>query len=153
MAVITPLYLDTSVAIKLFMQEEKGAENLLKFLESKEPYSLLSSSLIKLEIQSVIRRISKDESIIVNLDSLQMISSKLLEHIVYKPITEDVIKNAIHLIQISGISSRLRSLDAIHFATFQLYLSILPNIILLTSDKSLENLAKEYNCKMFNPEG
>ena len=37
MANITPLYLDTSAAVKLFLPEEKGSEELKDFLQSSKP--------------------------------------------------------------------------------------------------------------------
>ncbi len=152
MAVITPLYLDTSAAFKLILSEEKGSSELITFLESKKPYSLLSSSLLKLEIQSIIRRLSKDQSFHGDIDYLENLSSHLLKRIIQKPISDNVLAEAIAIVKKSIISSRLRSLDAIHFSTFLSYANTLPKIVLISSDASLIQLADEYKINVFNPE-
>jgi predicted nucleic acid-binding protein len=151
-AVITPLYLDTSAAFKLILSEEKGSSELITFLESNKPYSLLSSSLLKLEIQSIIRRLSKDQSFHGDIDYLGNLSSHLLKRIIQKPISDNVLAEAIAIVKKSIISSRLRSLDAIHFSTFLSYASTLPKIVLISSDASLIQLADEYKINVFNPE-
>ena len=152
MAVITPLYLDTSAAFKLILSEEKGSSELITFLESKKPYSLLSSSLLKLEIQSIIRRLSKDQSFHGDIDYLENLSSHLLKRIIQKPISDNVLAEAIAIVKKSIISSRLRSLDAIQFSTFLSYANTLPKIVLISSDASLIQLADEYKINVFNPE-
>jgi predicted nucleic acid-binding protein len=151
-AEITPLYLDTSAAFKLILSEEKGSDELISFLESKKPYSLVSSSLLDLEIQSIIRRLSKDQSFHEDINYLENLSSHLLKRIILKPISDKVLAEAIAIVKKSKISGRLRSLDALHFATFLSYASTLPKIILITSDASLIQLAEEYNMKVYNPE-
>ncbi|MBP6740421.1 MAG: PIN domain-containing protein [Leptospiraceae bacterium] len=152
MAEITPLYLDTSAAFKLILSEEKGSSELITFLESKKPYSLLSSSLLRLEIQSIIRRLSKDQSFHDDIDFLEYLASILLKQIIVKPISDNVLTEAITILKNSNISSRLRSLDAIHFSTFLSYVNTLPKTILISSDASLIQLADEYKLNVFNPE-
>ncbi|MCB1193597.1 MAG: hypothetical protein KDK90_24375 [Leptospiraceae bacterium] len=95
MPTINPLYLDTSAAIKLFLPDEKGSFELKNFIESKSPYSLLSSSLIKVEMYSIVRRISRTQSVSFDIDYLKEVISELLSYIVIKPITDKVIDDSI----------------------------------------------------------
>ena len=60
--------------------------------------------------------------------------------------------DSIYILNNSNISGRLRSLDALHFASFIAYKKIFTNTILLTSDNSLIELANEYHHEVFNPE-
>ncbi len=152
MANITPLYLDTSAAVKLFLPEEKGSEELKDFLQSSKPYSLVSSSLLQVEIQSVLRRLSRMQISSEDLLSLENLASQLLKHVIQKPITEKVMEDAIHILKHSNISGRLRSLDSLHFATFLSFTFLFPYTTLITSDTSLFQLAVEHNLKVFNPE-
>ena len=152
MNIITPLYLDTSAAFKLILPEEKGADNAKIFLENKKPYGFVSSTLLQLELHSIIRRITKTPPFEYDAPYLGRLANDLILKIFLKPLTEKVIQEAIITIQNSGIINRLRSLDALHFSTFLIFCEIFPNIILMTSDRSLVQLAEEKKAQVFNPE-
>jgi hypothetical protein len=63
-----------------------------------------------------------------------------------------ILSEVITIVKKTNISSRLRSLDAIHFSTFLSYTSTLPKTILISADASLIQLADEYKMNVFNPE-
>lgn len=151
MAVITPCYLDTSAAIKIIDQGEAGAGNLAEFLK-RGRRSLISSVLLKIELQSYVRRIRRDTSIDQKVaEYFETLTGHLLSRIILRPINPDQIELAAGYMQESEVKGRLRSLDAIHFASFSEFAENFAHTVLISADDTLIELAQEHKRECYNP--
>ena len=140
-----------SAAIKLIDQEESGAENLVRYLK-KGNRVLISSVLLQIELHSYLRRIRRSSG--VNLEIVEYfenLSSHLLFRLILRPINSSQLEEAAVYLQESQIQGCLRSLDAIHFASFCEYADRIAVTVLLSADDSLIDLARENNKSSFNP--
>jgi len=147
-------YFDTTCAVKLFLKEEqeKGSAKLKEYLEKHEYKQYLSSSLIKLEWQSAFRAKLKGNQInSQQMKKLEISWHELISNMVIYPIDNNIIENATDIVKNTNVVGRVRSLDCIHLATYLMFKRSNKDIILLSTDDVMCNLAKEYTGKYFNP--
>jgi len=112
------LYWDTSaLLIRLF--GEPGNESLTSYLAGLGEIESFSSRLLGVEIQSAFRRRTHDQSFLIEMiRKLELEYVKLEGMFNFMTLTDAVINRARGLLEHSGVSGRLRSLDALHFATY-----------------------------------
>jgi predicted nucleic acid-binding protein len=152
---ITPIYLDTSCAARLMLSEaqEAGCNRQMVEIAKLEPCHYVSSELTKLEFISAMRARHRSGKLSVEgFDDVVREWNDLSQRlIVFRPITDAIMRSARELLTTSKVSGRLRSLDCIHFATFLEFRAIFPKTILFSADTTMCGLAGENGVSFFNP--
>lgn len=113
------LYFDSSSLVKYF-QEEKGSRKVNNLIKSQSN-EIYISELSKLEIMSSVYRKCRYNEI-DNDDLTDIIESmeRIIEEFHIEPINSTVINETKDILKNIGGDILIRSLDAIHLATFQL---------------------------------
>ena len=146
------LYFDTSCLAKICFPDEPGADELAGYLEENHANVFVSSELASIEFLSLMRRKNLEGNISDEGKYLARATWMDLERkIALKPVTTSIIQQAKDVIRHTSVSGRVRSLDCIHFATFLEYNEEFPDTILLSSDKTMCQLAEEKRLEFFNP--
>jgi predicted nucleic acid-binding protein len=152
---ITPIYLDTSCAVRLFVDEtqEAGAKNLARRIGELQPVALLSSVLLTLEWQAAFR--TKLRGGIISEGQHKELAAAWEEfsqrRVDFWPISDAVVEAARRIVLLSRTPGRVRSLDCIHFATFLQTRELFPDAVLFSADGTMCALAQEYGVPFFNP--
>lgn len=141
------LFLDTSALVKLY-NEEIGTDVVSNLVNRCEVIYI--SELARLETISTFLRLHRGAVIDRNiLNKLVSYFNLDLERYIIKPLNSEVIKNAEDLIIRFGDKIALRSLDAIHLATF--YQGDVKDSLFVTADKRLEEGAQKLGAETINP--
>lgn len=150
---ITPLYLDTSCAVRLFLNEsqERGCERLALEIRRLGDVAFTSSSLLRIEWLSAMRAKQRADSALDYGPLLQSWSDFSERCVRYWPMTEAIVALACRLLATTQVSGRVRSLDCIHFSTFLEARKVVPGAILFSADTTMCALAQEYGVPFFNP--
>lgn len=127
-------YIDSSAAMKLLVPE-KESKALQKFVASTGA-TFVSSALIDVEITRNINRFYPKGS---------KATQAFLDTILKIDITRDIVSSASLLLP----QSRLRSLDAIHFATYKKLSDAFSGMV--TYDAVLVNACQQLGLKVFAP--
>lgn len=141
-------FFDTSALVKLF-HEESGTEEVTELVEQHRG-NLWCSALAQVELTSALfkrRRIG-----VLTKDQLSValigINTELHQfHL--EPVGEPVISEAIDLIRRYGVAPGLRTLDALHLASFHLIAD--SSWTMVASDKVLCKTARTESYKVVNP--
>lgn len=113
---------------------------------------LISSALLEVELYSYLRRLRRTTSTDGEVaDYFANLISHLLFRVILRPINSTQLELAVTHLQGCQIQGRLRSLDAIHFASFYEFANRIQGTVLLSADDSLLGLARENNRATFNP--
>ncbi len=141
-------FFDTSALVKLF-HEERGTEEVTELVEQHRG-NLWCSALAQVELTSALykkRRIgdlTKDQLSV----ALTGVNTELRRfHL--EPVGEPVISEAIDLIRRYGASPGLRTLDALHLASFHLIADSLWTMV--ASDNILCRTARAESYNVVNP--
>lgn len=123
------IYLDTSAAIKL-IHDEVHSSSLREWLVSQPQATLVSSSLIHVEIHRAVRQIDT---------SLSEWVTEVLNAVNQVEISHDILERAGSL-----PDAELRSLDAIHLATALLVASLpqTSELVMVSYDQRLNLIAE-----------
>jgi predicted nucleic acid-binding protein len=152
---IIPVYLDTSCAVRLFLDErqEPGCNRQRAKLRELGSVEYFGSCVLRLEFLSALR--SRQPAGLLKKESFDLLTSSWAEfssrRIAFLPISDSVLVSAMHLLSDSKVEGRLRSLDCIHFATFLEVSGKLPGTVLFTTDTVMCALATEASKPFFNP--
>ncbi|KAB2932999.1 MAG: type II toxin-antitoxin system VapC family toxin [Leptonema illini] len=155
---IRPLYLDTSAAAKLFFSQEKGAAEMAKYLSdiknSGDSFALNSSDLLKVEMDSVIRRKLKESGqspadFYEEIRAWQDFERRLIR---FYPVSEAITDRARALLKDQRITGTLRTLDSIHLSTCDDLRSRFGQTILIAADAGLLRAAGQIGIETFDPE-
>ena len=142
------LFFDTSAFVK-YLVDEKGTEEIRELIEdsSNELYGL---SLIRLETYSALFRRAKNNEIPhEKLVEMCRIIDEVLEYWVIDSVTDDVMREAEALIRKFGLGPGLRTLDALHLASFSLNAE--PDWCFVCADSRLCDIVKTLGYKTINP--
>ena len=142
------LFFDTSALVKYF-HEEQGSEIVTDLITDPENIVHVSD-LARLEFISFLYRRYRNKDIDEN--SLNEAISGFYEeysrfHV--EPLGHAVLQQAEELLMIYGKTYGLRTLDALHLATF--FLIKEDNWIFVASDDNLINVTKAIGASVFNP--
>ena len=141
------IYLDTSALVKLY-NEEVGTDTVSELVEHSNVIYI--SELARLETVSTLQRLCRDGLIEQSLlGDLVCYFHNDLKKMDVIPIDKAVVRKAEELILDLGDHIVLRSLDAIHLATY--YLVGVKKAIFVTADKRLAAGAEELGAEIFNP--
>jgi predicted nucleic acid-binding protein len=154
---ISPVYLDTSCAVRLFLNEaqEKGAQRLAERLSELQPVALFSSSLLIVEWHSAFR--AKLRGGAIGHDDYVSLCAAWDDfagrRVDFWPISDAVIESARGIVTTSVTPGRVRSLDCIHLATCLQVRDLFPETVLFSADTVMCALAAEHGLPFFNPLG
>lgn len=155
---IRPLYLDTSAAAKLFFSQEKGADKLAQYLSNikkeGDSFALISSNILKVEMESVIRRklAESGQSPVDFYTEIQAWHEFERTRIRFYPVSETVTDGARALMKDRRITGSFRTLDSIHLATCEDLWKRYDQTILIVSDAGLSRAAGQIGIPIFDPE-
>lgn len=142
------LFFDTSAFVK-YLVEEKGSDVIRELIEdpSNDLYGL---SLIRLETYSALFRRAKNNEIQNDkLVELCEIIDEVIGYWIVDSVTDDVMQEAETLIRKFGLNPGLRTLDALHLASFNLNAE--PDWHFVCADSRLCNIVKTLGYKTINP--
>lgn len=146
------IFLDTNAIVKLYHQE-KGSENLLRFIEDNNDHLVLTiTDISKVEYHSVFYKKVREGHIEINkaLEVFDLFVKDLNNFNIIE--INSIIKDyAIDLLNKHGKKNSLRTLDSIQLAGAIFFNQFLKVDSFICSDKKLLNIAKEY-FMVFNPE-
>jgi predicted nucleic acid-binding protein len=141
-------FFDTSALVKLF-HIEKGSDTVEAIISNHEN-EIWVLELVRLEFFSSISRryrqgelSEKDLSYVIN-DFEEQVQNFNIE-----PMGSVVLREAEHLMKEYGAKDFLRSLDALHLATFRLLSNGDWNFV--CADEKLCNVAEKFGMKIINP--
>ena len=142
------LYFDTSALIKFFHTEE-GTDIVTDLIESEENLIYISE-LAKIEFYCALyRRVRNNEIKKESLDQAIKGFEIQIKDFKIEPLGSIVINEAEKLIKKYGNKYKLRTLDALHFATFSLISDI--DWQFVTTDNNLYDVVLSARYKALNP--
>ena len=143
------LFFDTSALIKFFHQEE-GTQEVTRLITSEEN-EIWVSELVRIEfISALSRRIINNE---ITEDKLNEAISGFDEQIVWfnvEPLGHAIMTEAESLIRKFAKTQGIRTLDALHLATFSLISG--NDWLFVASDKTLCDIVQSMGFKTINPQ-
>lgn len=143
------LFFDSSALVKYF-QPEEGTDVVISLISDSQN-TIWLSDLARLEFISAIHRRFRMEEI--NATELENVSADFIEALSdfkLKKIGNAVLEESEALIKNLGKTMGLRTLDAIHLATFNLF-NQLAEIIFVACDEILLRAAQSLDAKVINP--
>lgn len=139
------LFFDTSALVKLF-STEAGSEQVKKIIADPN-HKIWVSELAAIEIFCAIYRKARSNQIpYSNVDKILHAIEKQFEAFVIIPLASGVVEEAKLLLKKFGQDHGLRTLDALHLASFKQMAE--PNWQFVSSDRNQVNVSKELK---FNP--
>ena len=140
-------FLDTSALVKLF-HEEEGSEQIVSLF--KRGTQIWVSDLARLEIMSALyRRFRNHELDELRLQTAVQAIEAQLQNVTIEPITRITMDEALMLLKLHGKNHGLRTLDALHLATFNLISE--SNWYFVTADHNLMVAANALGASSCNP--
>lgn len=142
------LFFDSSAVIKLF-HKERGTERLRQLLldSARQPYV---SELARLEFYSTLYRLRREKNVGHRglLTAFEKFEAEWSFYSV-EPLGTLVTQEAIALLKEFGEEHGLRTLDALHLATFVLLVEA--DWIFVVADSRLAEIARKRGFQVFNP--
>lgn len=130
---MNPLYLETSALLRLVLGQRDAPQVADRISRASH---LAASRLVRLEAERALLRMVLDHpEQSRNLPEFQARLAEVFSQMVFLEITRDVCDLAGRI----APGSRLRSLDAIHLATFEILRRLDPSTEMLTFDARLES--------------
>lgn len=129
------VFLETSALLRAVF-DEAGGELVRRRLAGAQ--RILASRLLKLEAERALLRVSIDHPALASrLPTLERELRGLWSHVDMLEMTRDLCELAGRI----APASRLRSLDAIHLATYRRVCELVPNVELLSFDQRILDAA------------
>lgn len=142
------LFFDTSALVKIF-HKEIGSDTVMKLIQLPD-VNLWMSELAKLEFMSALhRRLRINELTENQLEEALNVFEKEWIRFRIEPLGSGILIEAQKLIKIHARKVGLRTLGALHLATFQLISE--KGWKFVVADKILANTAMKLNTEVFNP--
>lgn len=134
------LFFDTSALVK-YLHEEPGSEHVIALIENQD-HELWVSALARVEVVSALHR-KRREQILTDAQLHRVLSEvgDVLQVFREEPITSSILDTAVQLIRTHGSERALRTLDALHLATFVLVADSEWQFVV--SDHRLDTIAQE----------
>lgn len=143
------LFFDTSALVKYFQREE-GTDVVIHLVNDPQN-TIWLSDLARLEFISAIhRRFRMKEINAAELEDVINYFNEALSDFKLKKIGHAVLEESETLVKTLGKTIGLRTLDAIHLATFNLF-NQLSEIVFVASDETLLGAARSLSAKVINP--
>jgi predicted nucleic acid-binding protein len=131
---VKPLYLESSALLRLVLNQDGAPEVARRISEASE---VLGSRLVKVEGERALLRMALDHpEQSRNLPALQARLAEVCSQMEFLEMTREVCDLAGRI----APGSRLRSLDAIHLATFEMLRRLDPSAEMLTFDERVRAL-------------
>lgn len=142
------IYFDTSALVKFF-HEEEGTIEVTELITDPEN-DIIISELSKIEFYSAIHRRYRRKEINNTELGLAIVSfEKECTNFKVVPVSSIIMQEAMMFIQKYGKNHGLRTLDAIHLATFFLLKD--NDWLFVASDDNLNQIVSELKTNTFNP--
>ena len=131
---MNPLYLESSALLRLVLNQDDAAEVARRISEASH---VLASRLVRVEAERALLRIALDHpDRRRELPALRLRLAEVCSQMEFLEMTREVCDAAGRI----APESRLRSLDAIHLATFETLRQLEPSAEILTYDERLRAL-------------
>jgi predicted nucleic acid-binding protein len=142
------LFFDTSALVK-YLHDEPGSERVITLIEDRRN-ELWISALARVEMVSALHRKRREQA----LSEAQLHRSlsgvdSILRIFQIEPLTPSVLDTATQLIRTHGSERALRTLDALHLATFVLRAD--PEWQFVVADHRLDAVAQEEGVDTIRP--
>jgi predicted nucleic acid-binding protein len=142
------LFFDTSALVK-YIHEEAGSEQVIDLIEN-DANSVCISELAQVELVSALHR-KRREGALSDLQLRQALSGvdEMLASFRVEPLHPRVLEVAVERLREHGTNQALRTLDALHLATFALVSA--PNWQFVVADNRLYDIVVEEGITALHP--
>ena len=146
------IFLDTNVIFKLY-HEESGSEKISEFIyRNKDELVLTISDLSKIELHSTfLKRFRKNELTLQELNKIFQLIEMDLENFNIVTVDQTIKDIGLQLLDEIGLKFGLTTLDSLQLAVAIYSNDYFKIDYFVSSDKKLNNIAKEF-FEVFNPE-
>jgi predicted nucleic acid-binding protein len=144
------LFFDTSALVK-YVHEEEGSERVVALIDDRSN-AVCISALAQVEFASAMHRKFREE--VLTEGQLQQALSgfdEVAQAFRIEPLESKVVERAEEFIRMYGRERALRSLDALHLATFSLVANQDAGWRFVVADNRLYGVAREEGCPVIHP--